>query len=87
MGCKELNYQVVYRGEELSTLRIGECVFFQRSKVCGGGYWLGRTYHDCFWFESGIIQPTSLSVGISFIIRSKKIMDNIMDFDDGFTLT
>jgi len=87
MGGKELNYQVVYRGEVLSTFRTGEYVFFQRPKTCGGGYWLGRTYHDCFWFESGIVQPTSLSAGISFIIRSERQLDNIMDFDDDFKLT
>jgi len=51
MGGKDSNYQVVYRGETLEHYKPGGWVFFQRLKEYGGGYWLGRTYEDCFWLE------------------------------------
>lgn len=58
MGGKNLTYQIVYRGYFLEIMHPSQYVSFQRAKECGGGYWLGRTYQDCFWFESGIPQPT-----------------------------
>lgn len=48
MGAPDMNYQVVYRGRQLERFVPGGWVMFQRPKECGGGYWLGRTYDDCF---------------------------------------
>lgn len=83
MGGKDLNYQVVYRGEELSPYREGGWVFFQRPKSCGGGFWFGRTYSDCFWLE--FEQPTSLGIGIEYLLSLRKV--DVNSFDDDFKLT
>lgn len=84
MGGKDLNYQVVYRGQELERYVPGGWVIFQRSKESGGGYWLGRTYDDCFWFEFG--QPTSLGVAVEYVISYDKVKMNHQDFYDDFQL-
>lgn len=51
--------------ESLTYYMSGECVFFQRSKESGGGYWLGRTYDFVFIIE--LPQPVSLHQGILFL--------------------
>ena len=85
MAGRDLNYQVVYRGGELERYIPGGWVFFQRPKECGGGYWFGRTYDDCFWFEFD--KPTSLSDGINYIVGYDAVQARYMDFDDDFQLT
>lgn len=85
MSPKDLGYQIVYRGEMLPYFVEGGWVFFQRLKEYGGGYWLGRTYHDAFIF--GLERPTSLSDGIDFIFEMKRVERGYTDFDDDFTLT
>ncbi|CAI0723508.1 Uncharacterised protein [Serratia proteamaculans] len=85
MGSKELGYQVVYRGETLPYFVDGGWVFFQRLKEYGGGYWLGRTYHNVFIIEYE--RPTSLFMGIQFIFESNSAEKNSHHFDDDFTLT
>ncbi|CAI2442738.1 Uncharacterised protein [Serratia liquefaciens] len=85
MASKELGYQVVYRGETLPHLVEGGWVFFQRLKEYGGGYWLGRTYHDVFILEYD--RPTSLYDGILFIFEMKRAEHGYTAFDDDFTLT
>lgn len=85
MASKELGYQVVYRGEILPHFVEGGWVFFQRLKEYGGGYWLGRTYHDVFILEYD--RPTSLYDGILFIFEMKRAEHGYTDFDDDFTLT
>ncbi|QDL32416.1 hypothetical protein [Serratia liquefaciens] len=85
MGSKELGYQIVYRGEVLPHFVEGGWVFFQRLKEYGGGYWLGRTYHDVFILEYD--RPTSLYDGILFIFEMKRVERGYTAFDDDFTLT
>ncbi|HDR2353297.1 TPA: hypothetical protein QCH65_000441 [Enterobacter roggenkampii] len=84
MGAPDLNYQVVYRGQQLERYVPGGWVMFQRPKECGGGYWLGRTYDDCFWFEFD--RPTSLGDAIEYIIGYEKVSKNYLEFDDDFHL-
>ncbi len=78
MGGRDLNYQIVYRGEELEIFREGGWVFFQRLKEYGGGFWLGRTYGDTFIF--GIEKPISLRKGILFLNAQDVIEKRHMDF-------
>ncbi|WP_342753726.1 lF-82 [Pantoea sp. MBD-2R] len=85
MGGKDDNYKVVYRGESLLFTREGEWVFFQRPKHCGGGWWLGRAYSDCFWLE--FERPTSLSVGILYLLSLDSVRRQSEDFEDDFKLT
>lgn len=85
MGSKDLGFDVVYRGETITYIREGRWVFFQRLKEYGGGYWLGRTYHDAFIF--GLERPTSLFDGIGFIMDTMSVERNADKFDDDFTLT
>lgn len=84
MSPKDLGYQIVYRGEMLPYFVEGGWVFFQRLKEYGGGYWLGRTYHDAFIF--GLESPTSLSAGIDFIFLTIAAERNSAEFDDNFQL-
>ncbi|WP_261441972.1 hypothetical protein [Serratia grimesii] len=84
MGSKDLGFDVVYRGETITYIREGRWVFFQRLKEYGGGYWLGRTYHDAFIF--GLERPTSLFEGIQFILASMSVEQNADQFDDDFEL-
>jgi hypothetical protein len=85
MGSKDLGYDVVYRGETITYIREGRWVFFQRLKEYGGGYWLGRTYHDAFIF--GLERPTSLFEGIQFILAMEIAESSFTVFDDDFKLT
>lgn len=85
MGGKDSNYQVVYRGETLEQYKPGGWVFFQRLKEYGGGYWLGRTYEDCFWLE--LERPTSLHAGLVYLVRLNTVAARSDTFDDDFTLT
>ncbi|WP_395303532.1 hypothetical protein [Enterobacter sp. ECC-019] len=39
---------------------------FQRLHDCGGGFWLGRIYDDCFLFE--FERPVSLNDGMAYMI-------------------
>ncbi|HCR1107402.1 TPA: hypothetical protein OMU21_004981 [Klebsiella aerogenes] len=84
MGVKDSNYQVVYRGELLPRFVPGGWVLFQRAKQYGGGYWLGRTYDDCFWLEFD--KPTSLADGIAYIITYRSVEAQSHIFDDDFQL-
>ncbi|EEK13648.1 hypothetical protein CAPGI0001_0278 [Capnocytophaga gingivalis ATCC 33624] len=82
MGGKDTNYQVVYRGETLPFYRPGGYVFFQRSKESGGGYWLGRTYDDCFIFE--IEKPISLAYGLDYLLCLEEIQRRATEFIDEY---
>ena len=87
MSSKDSNYQIVYRGETLKYFKPGQCVFFQREKQYGGGYWLGRTHEDGFEFL--LEEPTSLGRGLEFLIIHASVVARHMefvDFDD-FNLT
>lgn len=59
MGGRDLNYQIVYRGEQLTRYVPGGRVLFQREKCDGGGFWIGRTCDGVFWLE--IDRPLFLS--------------------------
>ena len=83
MGVKDGNYKIVYRGEVLERITEGGWVIFQRAKEYGGGFWLGRTYHDCFWFEFD--RPTSLADAISYIVSYQGVSQAYLDVD-GFML-
>lgn len=85
MGKKDADYQVVYRGESLGRFVVGGWVFFQRRKEYGGGYWLGRTYEDCFWLE--FERPTSLYEGVKYIVVYEGQQAHIQVFNDDFNLT
>lgn len=80
MGGKDDNYEVVYRGEMLKSYRPGRYVFFQRSKESGGGYWLGRTYDDCFIFE--LEKPISLAYGLQYLLCLASIQRRANEFVD-----
>ena len=82
---KDTNYQVVYRGETLPHYIPGGWVFFQRSKECGGGFWLGKTFDGLFMLEMD--RPVSLHDGLCYIVQHTNVSENFMDFDDYFTLT
>ena len=82
MGGKHVKYQVVYRGDELDPYRDGGWVFFQRPKSCGGGFWFGRTFSDCFWLE--FEHPTSLSAGLLYLMSLESLQSD--RFDDDFRL-
>ncbi|MDI3149332.1 hypothetical protein [Serratia nevei] len=84
MSKKADIYQVVYRGEWLQQFVPGGWVFFQRNIEYGGGYWLGRTYHDVFILEYD--RPTSLHDGIKFILEMRAAELNFATFDDDFEL-
>ena len=85
MGVKDNNYQVVYRGEQLPRYVQGGWVMFQRPKECGGGFWLGRTYDDCFWFEFD--RPISLHDGMVYLVTAGEVESKAHLFDDDFELT
>ncbi|MBP2156848.1 hypothetical protein [Erwinia rhapontici] len=82
MGGKDANYQIVHRGEKLDVYHSGQWVFFQRPKPCGGGYWFGRTYDDCFWLE--FERPTSLRAGLLYLMSLESLQSD--RFDDDFRL-
>lgn len=85
MGGKDSNYKVVYRGETLDRIVEGEWVFFQRLREYAGGYWLGRTYNDCYVFE--LEWPVSLSQGLEYLLTLQSVKDKGYGFDDDFPLT
>ena len=78
MGVKDSNYQIVKRGEDLPRFVDGGCVFFQRLKEYGGGFWGGRTYIDAFIF--GIERPVSLIEGMQFMIAVNSAQSRYMEF-------
>lgn len=84
MGGKDLSYQVVYRGQQLECYVPGGWVMLQKPKEGGGGYWLGRTYDDCFWFDFDRL--TSLGIAIEYVITYDKVRINHQNFDDEFEL-
>lgn len=80
MGGKDTSYQIVYRGETLKHFKPGQCVFFQRERQYGGGYWLGKTHVDGFEFL--LEQPTSLREGMLFLLTLAKVEARHMEFVD-----
>ncbi|MHA1055852.1 hypothetical protein [Enterobacter mori] len=84
MAGHDLDFQVVYRGETLEYYHPRGWVFFQRPKVCGGGYWLGRTYDGVFIIESA--RPVSLNAGMNFLAPMKKVEVANEEFDPIFSL-
>lgn len=80
----DVNYQVVYRGESLESFQPGGWVFFQRPKECGGGYWFGKTYDDCFMLEFD--RPVSLAEGIRYTLTADRVASTAHLFDDDFEL-
>lgn len=50
MGGKDLGFDVVLRGQTRNHIMPGICVFFQRLKEHGGGFWLSQAYDDWFGF-------------------------------------
>lgn len=84
MGGKDAKYQVIYRGEQLEHYHPGEWVFFQRPRECGGGYWFGRTYDDCYWLEFD--KPVSLRDGLEYILIANAVEARAHLFDDDFEL-
>lgn len=67
-----------------STLSRAGGYFFQRPKECGGGYWLGRTYHNVFMIEYE--RPVSLSEGMIYLTSLNKVEARSNDFDENFSL-
>jgi len=84
MGGKDSNYTIVYRCDTLARMQEGGWVIFQRAKAYGGGFWLGRTYNDCFWLEFD--KPTCLSDAITYIISYSSMLNMKQGFDDEFRL-
>lgn len=84
MGVKDSNYQIVYRGQTLDVYRPGGWVFFQRPKECGGGYWLGRTYHDVFMIEYE--RPVSLNEGMRYLILVDEVESKSDEFINDLSL-
>lgn len=84
MGIKDSNHQVVYRGQLLRHFVPGGWVFFQRPKEYGGGYWLGRTYNDCFWLELEF--PVSLNEGLAFLVEINRVEQRSDEFDANYSL-
>ncbi|KAA5937570.1 hypothetical protein F3I27_21785 [Pantoea sp. Bo_2] len=82
---RDVNYQVVYRGERLESYQPGGWVFFQRSRESGGGYWFGRTYDYCFMLEFD--RPVSLAEGIRYTLTADRVAITAHLFDDDFELT
>jgi len=80
MGSKELGFDVVYRGETRNWIYPGTHVFFQRSKECGGGYWLGTVYDDFYKFI--IERPVSIREGIDYLFVMNKVVREGNVFDD-----
>ena len=66
-GKKDSNHQIIYRDQVLERFTHSGWVFFQRPKECGGGFWLGRTYEDCFWLELEF--SVSLYDGLGFLME------------------
>ncbi|WP_235147549.1 hypothetical protein ACP26E_02665 [Franconibacter pulveris 601] len=62
----------------------GGWVFFQRLKEYGGGYWLGRTYPDCFWLE--FERPVSLSEGLTYLMTRTTVARQVIEFYDHLQL-
>ncbi|EQB8785207.1 hypothetical protein ACYU34_004540, partial [Enterobacter hormaechei] len=84
MGVKDSKFQVVYRGEVLEHFKPGGLVFFQRPKECGGGYWLGRTYHDVFMIEYE--RPVSLNEGMQYLLLMDEVGSKSDEFITNFSL-
>ncbi|EOL9134226.1 hypothetical protein WIC93_17725 [Enterobacter cloacae] len=84
MGVSDSKFQVVYRGEVLDNFKPGGWVFFQRPKECGGGYWLGRTYHGVFIIEYE--RPVSLNEGMIYLARLTEVEAKSNEFDANFPL-
>ncbi|ECC1675616.1 lF-82 [Salmonella enterica] len=84
MGGKDLNYQIVYRGEQLPRYVEGGWAMFQRPKECGGGYWFGRTFADFFWLE--FERPTRLADAIQYVVCYNRVSLNHDEFIDNFEL-
>ncbi|MGL5384526.1 MAG: hypothetical protein ACRDCA_01405 [Serratia sp. (in: enterobacteria)] len=84
MGSKDLGYDILYRGETRDYIPPGRVILIERTKECGGGYWLGKAYDNAFIFE--IERPVSLSEGLSYISVLRGIEKHADEFDDNFTL-
>lgn len=84
MGKKDSNHQIIYRGQVLERFTPGGWVFFQRPKECGGGFWLGRTYEDCFWLELEF--PVSLYDGLGFLMEVTRVELRSDEFDANYSL-
>lgn len=84
MGVSDSKFQVVYRGEVLESFKPGGWVFFQRPKECGGGYWLGRTYHGVFMIEYE--RPVSLREGMIYLTKLTNFEVNSNDPGVNFSL-
>jgi hypothetical protein len=83
---KDLNYDVIHRGEELKFehMREGRAVFIQRELKHGGGYWLIRTFRDFSLIDP--FQPVSLRQGIEFLLSEQSIRKQGNNFIEDFTL-
>ncbi|ENZ5474755.1 MULTISPECIES: hypothetical protein [Enterobacter cloacae complex] len=84
MGVSDSKFQVVYRGEVLENFKPGGWVFFQRPKECGGGYWLGRTYHGVFMIEYE--RPVSLNEGMRYLLLLDEVESKSNEFINGLSL-
>ncbi|HGN8998585.1 TPA: hypothetical protein ACK1ZT_004075 [Citrobacter freundii] len=84
MGKKDSNYQIIYRGQVLELYTHSGWVFFQRPKECGGGFWLGRIYEDCFWLELKF--PVSLHDGLVFLMEITRVEQRSDEFNANYSL-
>lgn len=84
MGVSDSKFQVVYRGEVLVNFKPGGWVFFQRPVECGGGYWLGRTYHDVFMIEYE--RPVSLHEGMRYLLLLDEVEAKSNEFTTNLSL-
>ncbi|WP_032696833.1 hypothetical protein [Raoultella planticola] len=83
MGKRDCKYQIVYRDEALEYFISGGW-FFSTPKRVRGGYWLGRTYQDCFWLELEF--PVSLHDGVVFLMEVTRIEQQSDEFYMNYSL-
>lgn len=84
MTSKISKYEVIHRGECVNYMPPGTWVFIQRALCYSGGFWFGRVYNVCFWLE--FEKPTSLSIGIDYLMKLNSLTDKVHSFDDDFQL-
>jgi hypothetical protein len=84
MDGLDSDYQVVYCDEKLLRFVSGGWVFFQRLRIHGGGYWLGRIYDNVFMIEYE--RPTTLSEGLVFLRLMKQVEADSNVFDHDFSI-
>lgn len=84
MGGKDLGYTVVHRGDFVESVVEGRWLIIQRAKECGGGFWLGRAYNDCFWLE--FERPMSIFDCVQYVVTYGAMEQRGQVFEEEFKL-